>query len=291
MPTDQTQLPSLTQQDLYETYKELKSSHSGYGNSFWSVSANCGKQRKLAQTLPVVKSEEPVPEWAARGIGYHLLQQAYHDGKTPDLAIDLSDEDPQWQEALTLHSWYREVYGSTSFGKCIGTEVQFPANDFVRDIVAQYFGLPSEFCPTIRADAMFEIDDATIETLGAHHDLLLPGPGLYIMDFKTGAAHWKEDAKTFGHGVQSVLYQTVCEILGLNPKGMIFNKVSMTKEKGKLVRKDGSFRNYVAAFDPVHTPARAKGMIQHAYKSMLAGEPNGYACTDCPFYEKQCFGY
>jgi hypothetical protein len=275
--------------DLYSIAQDIKSSHSGRGNSWWEIGANCGYARELTNIHG--GEDHSHKDWAIRGVYLHLLQQWWHDGRvSEDTEIELRDDDALWNEAVTLHSWFKQLYGQNFWGEVLGTEVQVPASDEDRTKVAQYFGVPEDYAPTGRYDMLVRTSDEDVERM-ANSGILLPGAGLYIVDWKHGGRHNFDDEMKYTYGPQPTLYMTLGSMLLSEPvRGMIFVKGSMTMEKGKLKFKESTFRTYVALNQP-DTKLRAKSMIANAYKSVVDKQKNGYACLGCPFFLKQCQGY
>jgi len=276
--------------DFYEAALDIVSSHSGHGNSYWSVAANCGHQRNLIDRIGKDPSTA-APDWARRGSYYHLLHQWWQSGKLPDAQVlELDKDDKCWAEACTLFSWYTETYPKDIWGTCIATELQLPPVS-EQERVAAHFNVPSEKCPTGRLDMLTEMSTDQCERAMSLFGILLPGPGKYIVDYKHGARHNFDDEKKYTLMEQPLMYLTLDRIINKDPvKGMIFNKVSMTTEKGALKLKETSFRNYLACWQPDFMD-RCTNMVQVAYQSMVRDEKNGYACGSCPFFQKECRGF
>ena len=274
--------------EIYQRAQDVLSGHSGYGNSYWSVAANCGRQRRLADSIKIIK-DGPEPDWAVRGVYYHTLLQWWHDQKIPKNSVIELNDNTLWNDAVTLFDWYRTTYARDFWGECIGTEVQFPSTPEEKAEVAKWFGIPTEYAPTMRTDLLVRADEPHVEN-AANHGVLLPGPGVYIVDYKHGAAHWADDEKKYTQGVQALLYLTLGNLFWAEkPKGMIFVKASMTREKKELKLKDSTYRIYTAHFSTKNND-RVKQMITYAYTSMQADMVNPYACMDCPFFNKNCNG-
>jgi hypothetical protein len=276
----------LRTEDIYEAAQSIKGSHSGKGNSYYEVAANCGEQRHLQDKYG--KDLHSNKDWAIRGTYYHLLRQWSQEGRAPSV-IELRDDDTLWNEAVTLNSWYLQTYPKNMWGDLVATEMPLPQTDEQRDILARLFDVPPEYAPTVRLDMLTRATDEHVEQ-AAEYGVYLPGPGLYIPDWKHGGAHFGDDEMKFTWGPQPVLYLTVAQLLLGEPiQAMVFNKVSMTKEKGALKLKDTSFRNYVTSPTP-GLQGRAIAMIQFAYRQFKARTKNGYACLDCPFHQNLCEG-
>lgn len=277
--------------ELYQIAQAKVSGGSGLGNSFWSVAANCGHQRNLKTATPR-DPNEPQPDWAVRGTYYHLLHEWHQAGRIPAGQALLVDSDLWWNEAVTLFNWHVETYPKDAFGTVVGTEVQIPGTPEAQEKIAKAFGVPYEWCPTGRYDALSVVDDAQVERAANLWGLLLPGPGRYAIDHKHGKQHSMDDEAKYTAGEQPVMYMTLDRILNPeNPiRGMIFAKTSMTREKGVLKKKDTSFRTYVATWQPSFYH-RCTQMVQSAYRSMVDDTYNGYMCGECPFYQKVCEGY
>jgi hypothetical protein len=278
--------------NLYDDAKHVITSHSGHGNSYWEEASNCGYARKLIDSGVRAFSSAVVPAWAARGTFYHLLHQWWQEDKfADDSIISASRSDETWNDAVTLFDWYRATYPKTIWGTCLGTEVQCPANEDQRAILAEHFSVPLIYAPTKRDDMITIISDDQVER-ALSYGAVLPGPGRYIVDFKHGQWHDGKDAAKYTLGHQACMYLALDRVL--NPQspaiGIIYSKVSMTRTKGVLELKDTSFRVYVATWLPSFA-GRAKQMVRYGYESMRRAEKNPYACPSCDYYNQQCQGY
>lgn len=270
--------------ELYTAAQNAVKGHSGRGRSYWEVAANCGYQRYLTDLRKHVEAGEE-PDWARRGVYYHFLQEQWHRGSLHG-AIELFPSDTCWKEAVTLFDWYRRTYTTTTFGTPVGIEEQFPVTDEDKQRVAEWFGIPPEYCPTARFDMRTNISESQVIELATNHGILLPGAGTYVIDFKHGGAHFGDDAVKFSVGPQAILYMTMAQkFIDSSCRGVIFNKVSMTREKGALTLKPTSFRTYTTAFRPEYA-GRARSMIRYAYQSLISKSKNGFVCGDCPFYKE-----
>lgn len=269
--------------ELYTAAQNAKSTHSGRGRSYYEVAANCGYQRYLADQQ---KDHNPYADkdWAIRGTYYHFLQEKWHRGNLVG-EIELVQGDSNWKEAVTLFDWYRRTYNKNTWGDVVGVEEQFPVTDADKQRVADWFGIPLEHCPTIRLDLRTVMDNNKVQELATDHGMLVPGAGGYIIDFKTGAAHFGEDATKFTVGTQAVFYLVMVKrFLDPTLRAGIFNKVTLTKEKGNLTLKPTSFRTYLAYYQPSFDE-RVRTMVRYAYDSMANKTKNGFHCEECPFYK------
>lgn len=276
--------------DIYTVAQTVRSSGSGRGNSYWEIGANCGFRRFLEDQLGR-DPDAPQPDWAIRGTYMHLLLQWWQEGKLAKGQIIEHDEsDMLWREAVTLFDWFASTYPRDFWGRVIGTEVQFPSTDEEKRRVAEFFDVPLEYAPTMRSDVVTEIDAAGVERF-AQQGVLLPGPGVYIVDWKHGGAHGFDDGWKFTEGTQPLMYLTLSRKFWKDPpRGIIYHKVSMTKEKSQLKLKPTSFRIYVATWQP-NFEHECRSMVQFAYQSLLRRDKNRYACNGCPFFRKECQGF
>jgi len=243
------------QSDLFSPRE--KGSVSSYKNA-------CGKYVAL-QIEDAVEGRREEPrenDTSARTIGkiVHKNLEYYHEPqKAPaGLAWDLPD---MFQEALRIGKWMFEEYAhripTDAWGEKIRTEVFFPRTQEEKQVLAEVAGsiisdwdnLPQAQGPgawpegtyvpfKFIVDGITYLDEDRVQWWNAHESMLepLPGPGWYIIDFKTSGK--QNDGQEYIHSHQRLIYTAAIEELrkrGFLPEmdsplqGMIFSGIFADK--------------------------------------------------------------
>lgn len=280
-------------EDVYKTIQSTPHSHSGYGMSHWEKAARCGRRANLEaqhkERMAEIRAEEAEENEGddALSIGtyYHALMELELRGQLSDEVWDQTDEtlDPNFLEAVRLFRGYKGHWASplARWGASL-VGVEYP------------LGAAGQ---TGRADAVFHIADTSIayENTG----LLLPEPGVYIMDWKTGKAKSAADQWRFGFGNQSINYLMLARAQHpeWDVKGIIFDKIIRHKvlRKTPEMTKDGtkekagpSYYAYLAQYQPGDEQA-VEGLIQIGRRNMQLNLANPATCFDgaypCPMFK------
>lgn len=273
---------------LYQTIQSQKSGSSGTGTSHYGVSASCGMKSRLYERYPFIKQEEQEDEYEANydargklkvsgtraGSFYHKLQELWRLGTIPsNLAIDASHADYDFQIALRSFNNYRNRFNSdvNNLGRVRGAEGLVPSTDAEREAIkAALGGLPF----TIRYDLLTEIGPEDIGRIAVERGCALPGPGLYIIDYKLLASIGKSTSSAYTHGFQQLAYPVIWNIC--NPtrpvRGMLTDVITRVQT---LEAKHTGL--YLAHADE-NALAIVRDSVQRAQKQHELGEANAFAC-------------
>lgn len=194
-----------------------RSTSSGLGPSYWSEAANCGEKRFLAdlhQQAPSLASDEK-----RLGTYFHGLMDARFKGHI-DADVDVGPiQDKVWIEAVKMFSFVQEHFPEDYFGETVASEFRLEPP---KEALEAAFG-HSEV--TGQADRIIKLSEADVLRFYTDFGVGLPGPGVYILDWKTSRAR-ADDRKAFGsfqESIQSKVYPLLWNIYGGEPcKGMIF---------------------------------------------------------------------
>jgi hypothetical protein len=238
-------------QEIYTTYQSVPGGDSGRGNSHYTKAAECGRLKRLmdADKAEGIARVDPIGKrdglkYFEVGRLYHLLQE---HGAQADLSgvWDLRDEayNPEFLEALRLYRGWCSLWGSITnkYGEVVATELSLPTPGAAT--AAAQLALGGEF--TGRIDLLVRISDA--DAVMARTGLILPGPGLYIIDHKTAAGPNKTDAHKFTNHTQAMGYATlynlehpddpvVGTIFDMLYKHKVFLRVPKIGAAGKVVQ-------------------------------------------------------
>jgi hypothetical protein len=281
--------------DLYPTVKAMRHGHSGHGMTYWSVGAMCGRKARLSEQFKdkledVRRDEEDENDGSdgfAIGIFYHALMELDLQQKIP-YDLEGTTDNENYNEAVRLFNGYRAAWGSSlrKWGaRLLHTELILPFTEAVRKKAREVFG--TDYGLTGRIDAVFDIPDVQI----AYNNtgLLLPGPGLYLMDWKTGQSKSDRDPWEFTFGTQSIAYAALYNME--HPKapalGLIYDKVVRHKDlrkfpeyhpSGKL-KGNKSFWEFLA--QPLPNDVEIiQALIKRSQRAIDANETNPAACFD-----------
>lgn len=218
--------------DIFKTIQSMESSSSGRGISYWTLAATCGRKANLAARhqetfkAEMMASEDGKLNPLLVGIYYHALQQFYHDGRLPEGTVyDYSAElyNDEFIEAKRLFDFYRQNFNPWFWGQVLATELKVPQTPEGAEMMKAYFSDDT----TGRLDMLVHMSENDMSHIGALFNIHLPGPGLYIIDHKTGGQKRTMDYWDFTHGAQAILYPFIWN--KENPtrqvKGMIFVKI------------------------------------------------------------------
>lgn len=271
-----------------------KGTASGRGPSYWDVASNCGEKRYLTDLhTQIVKDAETNVEEKRLGTYFHGLMDAWFKGSFPaDQVIDVSDVQPlQWADAVKMFKFVREHFPKDVWGKLVATELRLPIDDAHKAAILEYFG-HDEISGQL--DALFEVEEEHL----AHYAAIgceLPGPGLYIVDWKTGGARKGDPAArgSFLESIQSKVYPLLCRLGGLQVQGMIFpffvNHAAMRRhDEGKA--KGSSVQCFFTPWNEVRD-MQARAAVNFAREQRNNRTKNPYACiqytgVECPFRTK-----
>ena len=203
-------LNSLLQ--IFTTYQSTPQGDSGRGNSHYTKAALCGRLKRLIDADKAAGTSEPDPvgkdglSYFEVGRFYHLLQE--HGAKADLSGVwDLTDGayTPDFLEALHLYRGWCKLWGSITekYGEVVATELLLPTEGAPTEAAQRALG--GEF--TGRIDLLVRIAD--VDGVMARTGLILPGPGLYIIDHKTAKGPAATDAHKFTNHTQAMGYATL----------------------------------------------------------------------------------
>ncbi len=280
----------MTPEETFQTIQSKSHGHSGRGMSYWEKAAMCGRyanlQDKHRARLDEVRAQEAEENEGddALSIGtyYHALMELHLRGQLSDEVWDLTDNalDANFLEAVRCYRGYLGAWKS-------------PLTRWNATLVSVEEGLGSE-TRTGRADAIFRIIPS--EEQEAATGLTLPGEGIYLMDWKTGAAKTERDDWNFTFGNQSINYMTLARQKYPELKGMIFDKIVRHKQfrtepemsKTGTMKANKSFWTYLAQSLPGDDEIIQK-LIQIGQHNVDNDVANAAYCFSgakpCPFFK------
>lgn len=276
---------------LYEILQSQKSSSSGTGTSYYGTPASCGMKSRLYERYTEAKNEEELEEaneyeesytktgrkkvsGKRAGAFYHKLQELWRLGTIPsNLVIDASHVDYDYQVACTSFNGYRQRFGANihNLGRVHSAEVTLPRNEAEAAIIKAAFG-GKPF--TIRYDLLTDISEADCYRIAAERNIAIPGPGLYIIDYKLLASIGKATGSKYTHEFQQMAYPVVYNLL--NPekpvRGMLTDVVARVQKP-----EDKHFGLYLADASSDAYKIVRDG-IAYAARQHLEGRANAFAC-------------
>jgi hypothetical protein len=278
---------------IYSTWQSRAGGSSGFGNSFYSDAAECGRRAVLRQQEREQgpKAFVPATETDPFGVGsaYHFFHELAITGDVPDMVLDMTDAamDANFLEGLRLFRGWVELWGSMAqkYGRVLGAEVPVQAANDTFD--GPFTG---------RLDALVEIENPGL--VAAKTGLHLEA-GVYVVDYKTAKSAGNGDALKFTIGTQARGY------LAMHPqaKGVIFDvlyKVQVFRHEPKLastgkVVAGKSYAHYVQtpSFEDKDIIGALVRIGKYNYDNNLA---NPSAClrsfSPCPYLlNGKCEGY
>ena len=231
--------------DVYQTVQSSPHGSSGRGVSFWSKASKCGRLAILDQQHAEERQATEDLDALSVGVYYHALQEVGMRGQAAGEVWDQTDsqvEDKNWQEALRLYRAYQRDWG-TPLGRwgadLISVEEKIPGTPAGEALVKSLFGDVT----TGRVDAVIRINDP--ELTYQNTGILVPGPGIYLLDHKSAKSRQQNHEWEYRFGMQSILYQHVYNLEHEEPcQGMIFDILMKHKDitKGPQLSKSGEIR-------------------------------------------------
>lgn len=232
--------------ELLKILGQAQSTASPRGLSYWSACARSGRSVRLSEQYGEgreAESADRAEKYGNQGkcdplvLGsmYHLLQQKDFTGQLEGEVWDATLEGLTLEmlEALRLFRAYKEKWGSAvqKWGFDAGTyssELMLPVTDAGKALVREVMGEDV----TGQLDGVGYISD--IAAVEARTGLILPGPGYFILDFKTAGQKNAGDEFKFAFGEQAMNYISLWNLE--NPdrqvRGMLFDQITRTKSPG-----------------------------------------------------------
>lgn len=190
---------------------KLPDGSSGHGFSYWTKLMGCRRQAELSTNHEVVKAVGGL-DGQAVGILMHAMLELYDQGQLGSDELETLKFEQHYAstpinviEAKRLMNWWILNYEPEHFGKTFCVEQLMPDDPELTKL----FGIPSHKKLTARLDLMTDVNEETIERLARTRGLILPRPGLYIVDHK-----WYKSRTGFTevlNGMQSLGYPFVAQ--------------------------------------------------------------------------------
>ncbi len=288
--------------DVYQTILSNPRGSSGRGMSYWGDAASCGR---LANLKEKHKENQPAavegddPNALTVGNMYHVLHEVTLRGQAVGEIWDQTDTmvaDPDFVEAVRLYRAYQRDWGDVTkrWGcKLLGVEVKIPSTPQGEAAARDLFG----DITTGRLDALVEFDE--VDTAYENTGLLLPGPGIYILDHKAAKSRQERHQWEFQFGLQSVTYMHIynMEHPEAPMRGMIFDQILKHKEISKYpvlnkqgdVKRDSSYEAFLAT--PHEDEEKViQALVQLGRKNVEENRTNPKHCfagfKPCPMFTR-----
>ena len=207
-----------------------RGSGSGSGISYYSRFYTCARQANLNDQLKALREleaadgDELESDAVQTGVGFHALMEASLRGDMGgDALLDARPgafAKPQKLALDTFRAWLAK-WGSVEdkFGMALlGAEVPLSTT------------IAGEHPLTGRLDFVGYINDA--ERCAAQTGLILPGPGVYVGDWKTSGSESQGDANFFANSLQAIIYPWLWDLAHSDDapcRGTIFDHTITTQ--------------------------------------------------------------
>ncbi|MEO1444625.1 MAG: PD-(D/E)XK nuclease family protein [Cyanobacteria bacterium J06635_11] len=183
-----------------------------------SYSDPCAKRQVLKKQH---KSDVDDSSPASRiGSLFHKMCEYHFDPAAPEVVWRLPNEhEDELAEAVRLFQAFTAEIKPEMFGRVLHTEWRFPV---MRD---DYFSVFSRFGVPLKGivDMVCEMSQEDCYKW-ADQGVMLPGPGVYLVDWKTSKRTQSPDR--YSSGFQHVAYQMAYEVIaGVKPRGFIWGCV------------------------------------------------------------------
>lgn len=212
-----------------------RSSHSGFGLSFWSAMLQCPYRRWLEDQTQ--DSEEEVHFQI--GSYLHKLLEIYYGHAQEDyvLRFDGAGEDPNWAYALKIFGVYREKYPPDELGKVLACELKL-----VSKTPRLLFGVPKL---TGQLDMLVRIEPEHVDTLMmSRTDLGVLEPGIYIVDTKTAGQRKRTLKEEYASRPQFIAYEMLLQELQPELYEDFKGTIANVCFKHKTIDPEKSFSSY-----------------------------------------------
>lgn len=281
---------------------ESRQGSSGRGISYWSDAALCGRRVRLKEEHPKIElpiDDDDTPDALVVGATYHLLHELSIRGQLADETWDATDGalTASTVQALNLHrAWMRDWTSlEAKWGaRALAVELAIPETDVGKQAALTLTG----DVVTGRLDALIDVHDP--DTAYANTGLLLPGPGRYILDFKTAKNHSSQHAWVYSHGLQGINYLWLynMEHPETPARGLIFDVIFKHAKPTKEARYASTGRllqnsSYAAYLQDAHAePEKViRGLVQLGQRNLEGeGVANAEACFKghhpCEFFRR-----
>ncbi len=251
---------------------------SGSGVSYYGAANTCGRRAILDREYPRISDlSDPRDNAATVGTLFHLFAEAYYTNTPLEGAVEINQLSgtSNWAEAQRLFKEHRSRFPKESggMGKVIACEMDLP----VRGPDGEPVSLDNPFGVekfTARIDMVVEHTEDSIKVFEKERGLVLPEPGIYLVDHKTKGRMDPHMEYGWKMGYQTSAYMMYYEYLfGVRPKGMIMNVIIRHK---KLT--DASFVAYLIPYPDEDQQQATKWFMQRGEQNVKIGAPNPGAC-------------
>lgn len=285
----------LTVGDL-ERILSLASSEggSGRGMSFYSSASKCGRRALLTeqQSARIKSGEIPAPATKSAfmvGSGYHKLHELWRSDGLEGMTLDYNEPftNPSVNEALRLFRGWQQFWPRDFWGQTLAIEAVLPSSDASKEAVRALFGDVVNAKP----DMVVHLTAADVEHVASR--VQLPGPGNYIIDWKTEDTPGA-DLKYMA-GLQALWYPIAWELEhpDIPVEGVIFDIIyKHGRRKDKSITAESFHCVFASSALQSHEPL--VGMIKQAQYNIANNIPNRSECIgffdSCPFFNTLCDG-
>jgi hypothetical protein len=251
-----------------------RGSGSGSGISYYSRFYTCARQANLNDQLKALRAleaadgDELESDAVQTGVGFHALMEASLRGDLGGDALFDARPDafrkPQKLALDTFRAWLA-TWGSLEdkFGmELLGAEVPLATT------------VEGEYPLTGRLDFVGYINDA--ERCAARTGLILPGPGVYVGDWKTTDSASQGAPDFYANSLQAIIYPWLWDLAHPDAalcRGTIFEEVIVTK-----VPKYRAF--FVPAWPPKEAAEIARAFVRGAVELRNANRVCPTACIN-----------
>lgn len=269
---------------LYELLQSKKSESSGRGGSYYGVAAQCGMRSRLQELYPYEEPESDGTEITATGrrrvnakragIYFHSLQEMWRLGTIPaNLIVAADHADYDFELALNSFIKYRQQWHDNrhNLGRVQSAEVKLPSTPAHEKVVLDFTGgIPF----TMRYDLLTEITYEDMARLAVERQLALPGPGLYLIDYKLVGQITSQQMWQYSYDFQQLSYPVIYNLC--NPHRPV--RGMLTETMARVMKPE--LRHY--ALYLAHADARAAEIVKHgireAHAAHQAGRANPFSC-------------
>lgn len=264
---------------------------SGKGGSYWTDAATCGMRAILGQEQSdlVKLGKLPPPDTKNHfvvGSVYHALHEFWR--ANPEILLDYTESftNPNVAEGMRLFAGWREHWPMDFWGRTVAVEQVLPGPRSEAAVRALFHGEVFNGKP----DLVVEVTAADLPRIAER--VQLPGPGYYILDWKTADTFSGGDQ--YRDGIQAVTYPHLwnMEHPEMPVRGIIFDiieKHSRRKTKQAIVPSD-----FHAVYVPIQGDlSDVKGLVLMGTFAVENRLKNRAACSSykdglCRFFKKGC---
>lgn len=269
---------------LYELLQSKRTSSSGTGSTYYGTAAACGMKARLQEIFPYEEPESDGTDLTptgkrkvnARRAGsfYHMLQEMWRLDQIPaDVAIAADQSDYDFEIALNSFTKYRQHFGDNrhNLGRVVGAEQTLPATHEQRMQVQLFTGgIPF----TMRYDLLTEITYDDVARIAVERELALPGPGLYLVDYKLVASISAATMWQYSYEFQQLAYPVVYNVC--HPDRPV--RGMLTEVMARVLRPEPRHFALYLAYADERTDEIVRHGIECGNNGQVQGRANPFAC-------------